>query len=1423
MRGLKAAAWAKAKAHHGTSSAPAAPNRQLPWYAKLVVWGVAVIALLGIAMVAQQGTASTQPVGNAAVSSITQDAFHAQTASSSSTPQAADNPSVCIDSSSAQGTIQSQLLPAMRWSDTPLISADNGDSVIDKLKNAATMIANLLFSLASLAWTAFFAILSWGLLFQPLCSVASSVNTLSIAVGTLAAYLLIPALTVILWTKRKPLMQGGAGKFFTAFALLVVMFGGVFFFVDKATSVKGASNEVVMNTTGTLPWFAGQVIKTFSSASTSLNVLSDNATTQVQTNPMSAFSDTKNNIESSKTNKNTATCSAYDSYLYYQYAHPTNSGGGLATASGGALTAMEQMSRIWEVTYLKSWMGAQYGSGGAGNTLPSTVACSHLERGNAAGQTKQQRAETYLAAYRDSPEAAKVLPANVSAQSIEDSGWIYMIYPGMNDDLLRNADVIMAYCGDFLQDGYKAATDMDKTAVYSQLACVRPDAPFGANGLTHKYENSRDAMTTLLQGGSKKSSSVGVTVAGFRVNLAEWGGKTGVYSFDEGAGDVDKKLAKNNSSVETDALNYQREWAKNFLGQNDTTRIMQSVLAVIVSLVYVWSMGPVAAGLPIAGLVLIIGLPFIPLALALISMSIPMGKRILKMTFMSAAATFLFGIMLGFLAAINSLLSTTVVSLLGGSQGGLWGQIILALVPLAALWLLKKTASSVGLGELTSPLKGLGMATGMAAAAAGEGAAYRRAHEGMTRPLRRGSSLLGNAAAGYVGARVANRGRKSEGADKEKKSSLMDRLMQSKPAKAMANSSLGQAVSGVTQGTRDKTARHLNAGKAKVAAGARRVGSAIKTNPKVKQFLESPAGKALTSKKAGTVAKSVGATLGLGALAGGFPAGLSLMAVGAGASLLGGKWVGDKSALQRMAGWGDKQRSLLSAQKVRHTVRQMNEVELQQLDPTYTRGQLNPPKLTTGKEAQDITSAAKQLEMQLSQVADPATRRALIDSIGAASVSNSLARLHGGKSDNKLNQDFSGMLSEVAKADVKNGLKAHYGVADWDVSDAGFVTPTAVARTKQGLPKLPPGTPLEALDLPDWYVPKHIAQENPNDMPGDRANRIAAFKTAAGLYDPTTNRNVSMLDRMGLDINNEQHRSMLQNAMDGVAPLPTTYMDKIQLSSTREQAAQIKAFERAADNLASQVRQQRQEQMEEIGKQVERAREVVSAPSDIVVGKLENKLPSGKVESQPITLGDAHSDLGATSLQLNELLSQLQSPNADRNHAVSVRTIRGLLDSLRHQTSDIQNGLADLGTSADLGREMASMSSPDNDVDLSDVLNSVNMRNEQLNELTESRAQALADLENLISSYSSAGQQNGSHTLSRMQEVVAGLKDRMEASYQQYTDEAGQVANQLDELEISQRNELESAQRSTARTGTGPVLADRSARNLPGRRRPGST
>jgi hypothetical protein len=172
-----------------------------------------------------------------------------------------------------------------------------------------------------------------------------------------------------------------------------------------------------------------------------------------------------------------------------------------------------------------------------------------------------------------------------------------------------------------------------------------------------------------------------------------------------------------------------------FKGHNPMQRLSLSLLAVITAAIYVYALGFLALGTFLAKFGLVLMIIVLPAALLLLaipstsgSQSGPgrMGRKMLRMTggfLMShGMLTFVLGLVLSMILVFEAIFSGNGIGAFGASliPNGDGGGFIHALIPLAALYVVRTLLKAAGLGDLGSIQGALGMPLAAALSAGGK-------------------------------------------------------------------------------------------------------------------------------------------------------------------------------------------------------------------------------------------------------------------------------------------------------------------------------------------------------------------------------------------------------------------------------------------------------------------------------------------------------------------------------------------------------------------------------------------------------------------------------------------------------------------------------------------------------------------------------
>jgi hypothetical protein len=326
--------------------------------------------------------------------------------------------------------------------------------------------------------------------------------------------------------------------------------------------------------------------------------------------------------------------------------------------AGGVSSAnptLAGMSRLWESTFYRSWTTAMFSTPSSTTDIGARVMCHYADATNSI--TPQEQAGVAVAAYDGFPNrVSRIFWDNTKEE----------------DD--RRAVVAWGMCK-LTADGFGATTEFSHTDGRSPEShagdCKKDDGPFGTK------KDGLDADNFDVFGNSEV--------------------------FD------DEKYA--------DEMAAARKWEHAWFGQNPAERLLNGFLALAVSMGMLWALGFMAIGLVFVQFTLVVLLLLFPLILAAIVVT--SGERrdnaigLLKLIGTSVFTKFFFALILSILIEIAAVGQAIVDFLPGG--GGLFGQVLKGLMPLAALFIMRKILAQVGMGDILRPTGAVSFATKAAA------------------------------------------------------------------------------------------------------------------------------------------------------------------------------------------------------------------------------------------------------------------------------------------------------------------------------------------------------------------------------------------------------------------------------------------------------------------------------------------------------------------------------------------------------------------------------------------------------------------------------------------------------------------------------------------------------------------------------------
>lgn len=1141
-----------------TSAATATPRRGI----QLLVWLFAAVAVLGVAALTDLAAPGTNTAA-ASVSATTTQAV--DTNVSAPVPEAPDQSALATTSGSLDmdtavcnsGAGGTSFLPSMRWSDFTLSVFDDG--FIVKANAMLSSFGSFMFFLGDVAWKVLFFFLNFGITFHPLCVTAQTINTVVADLGTLVSWFAIPAFLFFVFQKRREFAKLQLGRIIASAFLMMAFVGGVFYVTDTAKNAKDQNytNEQVLATTGTMPWAANTMMNFFAGAYTSISGVSgifnnsDNGSSV-------AFYDTKSTDE--------IKCNDYVNELYNRYEGAVSDKG----SSSAQSAVMVQMSGIWEQAYLSSWMRAQFGPGAAGDKnqdLPAHVACRHLE--TTVSESNKTKWDVFTSAHSG---IEGIDEWDFSAEGNPGTGLNHLMQP-IGETFRLPVDTMWAQC-QFRDGAWTTSPGVQEAERDGWIPC------------------------SSSPGGDQKVLPMGPEASGDFKALTEELSRddTGIV-FSKGEDSVKEHIGYANGDA---GLNNYRDFVRNSVGGNIGDRIGQSLIAAVISVVYLWAFGPMSLGLAIVGFALIILLSLFPIALLLTALKFKGGTKMIAMTAGATSVLFVFGLVLSLLSTIISIFQTIVTGLVGGT--GFASQILLAAAPIAAVLLLKKLLQSMGLGNITSLAGSLGLASAMAAKTAGQkgeaNAVSNAAGRGMDAARRAGMSGARGLGAGINAMRKGGPSPLQQLADSRMGRSALGKkaigAMQGAAAKARgAKNAVGSLAKDRAQSAKEEFAgtgmgRGLSAAGNKISQAADAVkGSAFGRGVG-----------ALAKSKTGRYGAALTATAGAGVAAGAFGAGAIPLAVAAtGAlplsrALMARGKSPEQRRMERMERKGlatrdddgnlvlkdDDGNDLKTARQLAYArsnglfskadvankriadraLRNMSPQEQDLYTENFRAAQIaGLPASDAHREAKKQALEARNL---IGKLKTPEERDAALQAYTAMQMDTVRARQNGADSAGGMHPGFKGYDNEIVRQIGLETISAKLGV-DKDqlvLGNHGLAVPAptlATERQGNGAPALPDTASMELASHPALYLDKATVQRGANESDEQYSSRITATLAARGLIDDQ-GMAVDVFKASGIDVNTAGGEQRVQKWLDGGRD---DILSGIEFSKVRGEDAVIKA------------------------------------------------------------------------------------------------------------------------------------------------------------------------------------------------------------------------------------------------------------------------
>ena len=554
------------------------------------------------------------------------------------------------------------LLPAWRWKGDTSLYSNYGSKDGLTGKPVMSVLASMMFSLASFIWGILLEVVKIGLSYNMVDTAARAINAGFIGLtNTLQSSGLVWVLFLMAAVvAAKAVLKGDILRVAGVLIAIVIPVAATHALADNAADGIETSKADYRAPKGSPAWIAGKGVGYVTEIGTFLGS-GFGLTTTIGGAPEAA------DAAANAANPN---CVNYINTLYDQYsgylrdgaafdqADPTGATGGAAPQTNydiGNMNSLKTVSYLWQRSFLANWEQAQFNDPAYG----SRMSCHFLERANDVSPIEQAQLAGITAGYPDQGTSSEIARATFELRE---------------DKALESQMFGWAACE------YDVAT------------------------------SSWSVNPAWAKAGEAETSDCDVwrTKGGGDLDKWEWGKRKSLVESTEGTGD---EIADGN-------LITVRHTVFAFWGHNAGERLLSGLITLITSGIYAYALGGLAIGSVIAQLGLVIMLILLPATLLMLAMPSKtkgrseIGKKMLKLT----GGFFLGKLTLTVVMVLLLQSIVTLEAIFNDSNSGLINMII----PLGALFLLKKLLTMIGVGNLTSISGAVGMSSAAALAATGD-------------------------------------------------------------------------------------------------------------------------------------------------------------------------------------------------------------------------------------------------------------------------------------------------------------------------------------------------------------------------------------------------------------------------------------------------------------------------------------------------------------------------------------------------------------------------------------------------------------------------------------------------------------------------------------------------------------------------------
>jgi hypothetical protein len=541
-------------------------------------------------------------------------------------------------------------LPAWRWRTVDLDVDDGG--LLGPVKQVPVAIAEMFFGIASLVWMLLLTVIKFGLSGESLIRTASGPMNAGFAFIGERLVLLMPLfVAVVLWKIVGQVLRGQAAKAIKSGLIFTVAMIMLSGMSLQSLKAVNSGDPGTTSYPGTPSWIA---VKTLSLSSSAISPL---------TSQVVKVGGVDTSLEKSLVDQ---VCSARPDSPDCTQAQRVGDGIDCSSyiavierryeAGSGAEPTLLVMSRLWQNTFLNSWSAAAFGLPLPPTDFPNEAICHWAEE-----KARTPVAERWSIAQESSPDGFK-------------GSKPYMVF-GPHEGDKKNLRMAMTGFAACSYVGGKWTTD---------------EAWRGLDGKNDKLDGAcTDAYKEPRSPGEVSGDFKDLEFFGKRVN--DWT-KTGLA---EGK------------------LNEARSFGSAFSGANTGDRLTQSILALLVAIVFLFTLGFVGVGLFVSSLMAVVGLILaMPLMILAFAFESPKAQALLRILFASLLAKAMFTLLLSALILISGLFQALISATY--AMPYFIRSIGYGFAPVLALLVIKKMLTSIGMADLLSPTGALSFATSAA-------------------------------------------------------------------------------------------------------------------------------------------------------------------------------------------------------------------------------------------------------------------------------------------------------------------------------------------------------------------------------------------------------------------------------------------------------------------------------------------------------------------------------------------------------------------------------------------------------------------------------------------------------------------------------------------------------------------------------------